>query len=211
MTQLYEYKLDMHTHTNSYREEGTGNYDNSWSDDTSIDIFGVLSLNNKRNDLSQTVVSTQKFERGDKAYMVFIAWGTGDSFGHSSNSDYIAVHLFKDKTLAELLIAQIKYDYITQANKYDYENSFIEYLTDDNSMHKLPTYAWKGYFESIDTLLLSEVIVGQKNACNNIPHSVPYHEEEKKEFQENFLILSDKIKMERFLAPESHRQNVLKI
>lgn len=195
MTQLYEYHIDMSCHTDTNYQEGDAEYDYSWSSDTSIIIHGVNLLDSKKT--NSTVISTQVFEEGDRAYMVFVAWGSGDSFGHSTNTDHTAVHLFKDKTLAELLIAQIKYDYITNGDNYHYQSSFIEYLADDNSMHKLPTYAWKGYFESIDTLLLSEVIIDKK-LCENTIHTIP-HESEKKEFQEEFLILSEKVKIERFL------------
>ncbi len=95
------------------------------------------------------------FKDGEKAYLVWLEYSSGDSFGHDEKSSVTAIGLFKDyKTATELK------DKILADNKEkDHEYKPIKIETSDGQ--KFSEYpSWKGYFESLDNVIITEVTIG---------------------------------------------------
>lgn len=195
MNKKYEYFVNLETYTESY-EDNEANDDDypNWSSTTSFDINGVDFSKLKID--TESVVSSYEFQSGETAYLVFIGWGHGDSFGHAENGGWQALHLFKDLDLAKMLKMQILYDY----SKGDIIDSTFDYMVDDNSFISLSTSAWKDYFGGIDTLYVCEVRVGEKY-CSIISQNTDIHTD-RASFHQEFLALSEKIKLERFMPTQ---------
>lgn len=150
---MKEYAVQIDTNTKSKR--GRGNYA-QWSATTTLDIKSVGIEGD------ETVVASEEFAPGETGYMVFIGWGSGDSFGRATNATLEAIHLFKSKTLAEILFWKIHVD---AGVEVDYmKESPVHYTLDNGATLELYTSPWKGYFEHIDTLYIVECRLGENYA-----------------------------------------------
>lgn len=203
MNKKYEYFVNLETYTDNYEDNEANDNDDdysSWSSTTSFDINGVDFSKGKIE--AELVLSSYEFQSGETAYLVFIGWGHGDSFGHAENGGWEAIHLFKDLDLAKMLKMQIQYDCL----KSDGMSSTFDYMIDDNSFVSLSTGAWKDYFGGIDTLYVCEVRVGEIY-CSIISNDTSVLTD-KTSFQNEFLALSEKIKLERFMPSQLDNSKV---
>ena len=84
---------------------------------------------------------------GDKAYVVWVQWSSGDSFGYESGADAEAVAIFKDLQVAVKLITKIQNDAKSNTLKFIGENQTID----------IKWCPWSGYFEHVDFVQYKEV------------------------------------------------------
>ena len=95
------------------------------------------------------VVSTHEFKAEDHAWLVWIEWSTGNSFGRSYRSCAEALGLFKDKVSAKLLaktVEEFKVD-----RELDYKDQYyVRCETPDGQVFDYPYACWLGYFETLE-------------------------------------------------------------
>lgn len=104
------------------------------------------------------VVSIHDLKPGDRAYLVWVEWSSGDSFGHGDRTSVEAIGLFVDEDSAKGLAACI-----------EDTNSYTNYQTSTKVGYKVTTsdgqefenlYApWCGYFESLDSVNVETVVI----------------------------------------------------
>ena len=95
-----------------------------------------------------------------EAFVVWVEWSTGDSFGHGERCRTEVLGLFKSYDDAEVLKDAIE----ASSNKYDrrgYENDGAAYWvkTPDGQIFTSGWAPWLGYFESLDSVCIDWVEV----------------------------------------------------
>lgn len=93
-------------------------------------------------------------EKGDSLYVIIALWSSGDSFGHGTNSDYEILLVNNSRERAEANLAKIN---ALDDGKFSYSDNNAICELDDGSTMKVYTGAWKGYFESLTSLGITEV------------------------------------------------------
>lgn len=126
----------------------------SWSESYSNDIERLIVKG------GSDVASIHDLQSGDRAFVVWVEWSTGDSFGHGDRSCTEVLGLFKSYEDAEVLKDTIE----ASSNKYDrrgYENDGVAYWvkTPDGQIFTSGWAPWLGYFESLDSVHIDRVEV----------------------------------------------------
>lgn len=102
------------------------------------------------------VVSVHDLKSGDRAYLVWAEWSTGDSFGHGDRSSVEAIGLFVDRKCAQ----ELK-DGLEATDKYgNYQSSknvSYKIKTTDGQLFECGFAPWAGYFESLDAVHIDSV------------------------------------------------------
>lgn len=143
MTYGYKITIEQECLFSEHSEEQWGEWSSVYSN--TIDKFFT------KEDKHPDVVSEKEFKSGDKAYVVWAVWSTGDSFGHSEDSEVDAIAIFSDPSAA--------FDFKNQLEIFsdpdDYEP--ISFETKDGQIIKYYP-SWFGYFESLSYIEVSEVV-----------------------------------------------------
>lgn len=106
------------------------------------------------------VASIHDLQSGDRGFIVWAEWSSGDSFGHGDRNNTEVLGLFKTYEAAEVLKAAIE----ASADKYDrrgYEKDGAAYRvkTPDGQLFESGWAPWLGYFESLDSVHIDRVEV----------------------------------------------------
>lgn len=121
-------------------------YHNTLKDVTKID----------EKDAYPDVTSIHDFKVGDIAYLVWVEWSTGDSFGHASRSQTEAIALLKEGKdafkLAELIRNPPK-------KKKDVSQS-ITFKDSTGQVVDIRYFPWCGYFETLENVNVEAVQIG---------------------------------------------------
>lgn len=96
--------------------------------------------------LCPDVVSNLDIKNGDKIYIVYAVWSTGDSFGQSDNSESECFGLFKDVDSAKELAA-----------KLESSSEMKDFVTSDGQVFNHYSLPWDGYFESLSYVECKDV------------------------------------------------------
>lgn len=100
------------------------------------------------------------------AYLVYVVWSTGDSFGHDACKNLTAVHLFDSREKAEACAKAIE-DHAELKRRLEYQTRktresrgfsefSVKYIGNDGT--EMTEYAgWNGYFESVDRVDVEQV------------------------------------------------------
>lgn len=98
------------------------------------------------------VVCPYKLEQGDSAFVVWAEWSTGDSFGRGERNSVEAIAMFKDIKSALDLKNKILVHNQGKEDKYHFKCL-------DGQEIKLGYAAWKGYFETLEDVNVTPVVV----------------------------------------------------
>lgn len=102
------------------------------------------------------VVSTHDLNKGDKAFVVWVEYSHGDSFGHSDRGNVEVVGVFTDKAIAEeLKAALIDYEKHKPGKQWDDRYRF-HFKTSDGQEFNYGFVPWSGYFEHLDDVHIQE-------------------------------------------------------
>lgn len=105
------------------------------------------------------VTSTLDIERGEKAFVVWVEYSTGDSFGHSSRSGTEAIAIFKDYVVAKELADAIE-GHKPDRDISDWDNKYkLKLKTSDGQEFDIYTGSWHDYFGGLDEVHVDEVLV----------------------------------------------------
>lgn len=115
----------------------------------------------KITDEQQTpdVVSTLDLEPGSDAWIVWVVWSTGDSFGFAEHSHYEVLGIFADSYSPSVFAKYIE-EY-EKPSDFSFNGPWrTEYHSDDGQVIEMQTYpAWDGYFERLNMVNISKVKV----------------------------------------------------
>jgi hypothetical protein len=105
------------------------------------------------------ITSIHNFLKSAKAYLVWIEYSTGDSFGSHTRSEVLPIALLKykkdAKTLAGLTSFWNPQDEYDSTKHQEYKGSFFK--SSDGQEVNLTHAPWTGYFEMLEAIQISEV------------------------------------------------------
>jgi len=127
----------------------------SWGESSDWNLGGTATPEKKYPD----VVCPHDFAPGDTAYLVWVVYSTGDSFGHHSGGGHELVGLFRDRDTAEKLAADIEANAWAYNRRGGSRDAGYHFVTPDGQEFKSGYAPWKGYFESLDNARVDSVVI----------------------------------------------------
>lgn len=89
-----------------------------------------------------------------KAYVVWVEWSSGDSFGWGKRNNREALGLFEDFECAKEL-----QHYIEEFTDSEEQDLKFEFMTSDCQLFQMNYVPWIGYFDQLDHVYIDEVLV----------------------------------------------------
>ena len=135
--------------TDSYRSpEQYGEWRESWDNH----LKGIARAGVEHPD----VVSIHDIARGEDAWVVWVEYSSGDSFGCADRgyTDVIGIFRKADYAAAEELQRGLEV-----TSKYDYNRHDYKIETSDGQVFESGFASWTGYFDSLDTVHIERVTV----------------------------------------------------
>lgn len=140
----YRFSIDQ-TCTNSYH---SGEQWGEWSESYVNRSDAYIRKENKYPD----VVCPYKLDSGDSAFVVWVEYSTGDSFGHGERNATETIAMFKDIKAA--LDLKNKLEKHAKDEGYEYDLQCL-----DGQNIKSGFASWKGYFDHLDEVHVTPVVL----------------------------------------------------
>jgi len=113
----------------------------------------------RKTDKYPDVASIHDIEKGLNAFVVWIVWSSGDSFGHAYGAHSEVIGLFKDMESALSLKESIeKWRPNEKTKKWEEQYSYF-FNTPDGQIFESGFAPWAGYFESLDSVNVDTVVI----------------------------------------------------
>lgn len=139
------YKVNIYQSCESdYPEEEYGDWSESCSNS-----FDLISRTRDKD--YPDIVSSLDIKIGDPCYVVWVEWSSGDSFGSGYRNHNDSVAVFKTYEDAD--------DLKTRIEKGGDTNYAVKYTAKDGQEIDIYTGAWTGYFETLESVNISEAIM----------------------------------------------------
>lgn len=126
-----------------------------WSESYSNSLKSVT-----KSSKSSNVLSKFDFKKGDSAFLVWVEYSTGNSFGRSDRGCTEVIGIFKDVKHAKELAEKIQnhndgkdVDTI-KGDKYAYK-----FKTEDGQLFECGFASWVGYFENLEEIHIDHVTI----------------------------------------------------
>lgn len=100
------------------------------------------------------VASIHDIPSGSNALIVWVQWGSGDSFGHETGAHAEVIGLFKDFDSAVALRTQIE----NWSSVRDQSGGY-KFKTPDGQVFESGWAPWAGYFECLENVFIDTVAV----------------------------------------------------
>lgn len=148
--ELFGYRVSISSVcTEDYREECEDGYGN-WSSSHSNYFESIEKSDSKLPD----VLSESDFKTGDKCFVVWVEWSSGNSFGRGFNSDCECLWVFKtEKSAVEFC------DYVKEITEDDDSLSKYQFESEDGEMAVINGLPWCGYFEKLEELHIEDTVI----------------------------------------------------
>lgn len=137
----------------TYREESQEQYD-SWGESYSNSFESITNKTNHPN-----LVSSLKFKKGEKAFLVWIEYSTGDSFGRSDRGHVLPMGLFKDLASAEAFKAEAKFWTPEHDPTNIVSSRQCRFHSPDGQVITYHYPEWDDYFGGLDSVNIEEVLI----------------------------------------------------
>lgn len=127
----------------------------AWGEDFSVDVGEFAVIEPKERFLPEHQLEAYEGEvaDGDQLWVIVAIWSSGDSFGYSSSGSDDVISINKDVEVAKRNLAALE----RNPDKNDYDSWSVTIELDDGTTHKYHR-PWLGYFESLDSLQIYEMI-----------------------------------------------------
>lgn len=150
----YGYKVKIDQYCDHYESENEPY--GSWSASYTNSVDDMIIKTDEYPD----VASIHDVKPGERAFIVWAEWSSGDSFGHGDRNYTEVLGLFVRYEDAEVLQKALE----EHARKYDrrgYEKDATSYYvkTPDGQIFQSCWAPWLGYFESLDSIHIDRVEV----------------------------------------------------
>ena len=137
----YKVVLDKTTHYEYYSDEPYG----EWGSDSDWQFSRV-----SKTDEYPDVASVLDISVGEECYVVWVQWGSGDSFGHGSGAYAEALGVFKDKESAGQLAEAAENLCNYGLGKYTEKGMGYKITTKDGQTFQDGFCSWRGYFDCLE-------------------------------------------------------------
>ena len=122
-----------------------------WWEDKDVSVRGLLLC---KKDSYWDVIADWDVKLGEDVWLVYVQYGSGDSFGHSrGNVEYVGV--WKTAEKAYKVAEQIRKN---DNNKED----GLKYETESGKVIDESFTSWNGYFEHIEDIIVTCLKVGKE-------------------------------------------------
>lgn len=141
---IHSYKVEINSYCeHSEREpEEFGSWEESFSNS-----LGKVKRTSKKE--YGDVLSKFDLKKGDDAFVVWIEYSTGDSFGHAERGSTMAIGIFTDVKAARVLAAKIN-EYDRDVNTAAGDKFKYGFKTPDGQFFECGYAPWLGYFEHLN-------------------------------------------------------------
>lgn len=119
-----------------------------WSAESEHELVGI-----SRCEEYPDIVSSLDIKDGEKCFVVWVQWSSGDSFGHHSGAYSEAFAVFKDKACAEAFAKALRAADVEK-------QSIITFESEDGQTITINYFPFYGYFESVDFIEVAEMRMG---------------------------------------------------
>lgn len=106
------------------------------------------------------IASIHEFKPADVAFLVWVEYSTGDSFGRADRGSVESIGLFKDEATANELVAALNKP---PKSKNDEDKYKFKHTTSDGQTFEYTWVPWGGYFESLEEVYCQPVVI--RKAC----------------------------------------------
>lgn len=145
----YKVEIDSYCDHYDYPEEEYGSWSASYTN-----YFKKVTKTKHYPD----VVSDIDFQVGQKCFLVWIEWSSGNSFGYSDRCSTEAIGIFKDEQSARELVKAIEDSSVQYDAETDSRYRFY-CKTSDGQEFEYGFAPWFGYFERLDEVHLERIII----------------------------------------------------
>lgn len=149
---MFGYKLDIE-HICTENKESDEPY-GDWYRDYSNDFKEI-----RKESTYPEISSSLDILPGTIVYVVWAEWSTGDSFGHSENSESEGMGVFLDTKSA------IEFKEFLESNSssnYNFKEDTKNFVSSDGQEFKFRNFPWSGYFESLSAIHLETTIMEEE-------------------------------------------------
>lgn len=158
MPVMFGYHVIDHSVSTTTRESSdNGEWDRGDTETT----HSIKGLTRARDDEYSNLAYNLELDSGDSAWLVFVIYSTGDSFGNDDGQCLMPIALFDSCEKAERCVVKIEKnekDYQTEKLKRSMDAWTVEYR-DNCGIKRSFSAAWRGYFESLDSIEVEQVKV----------------------------------------------------
>lgn len=146
------------------------NSDDEWDRDDTESEHTLHGISIASKSSYNTVTYPGEIKPGDKIYLLYAVYSTGDSFGHDDCHciEFISVH-------KDIDIARWNYNKLQVADKDDYSSQVL--LSQDNGQTWKMTPPWCGYFESLDYVRVAGFTVLPEGTDSNFGSSEHWYDD----------------------------------
>lgn len=137
----YKLELDCHCDDSSRSEEAYGPWSESWTNS-----FQRVKTCEKKD--YPDIITTLEIKPGEKCFIVWAEYSTGDSFGHANGGQVSSLAVFKDRDAA----VQFQKFFSELGDSYQLN---YKMKTSDDQEHDVYC-GWLGYFDSLDDIHIEE-------------------------------------------------------
>lgn len=127
----------------------------SWSESHS-NRLGKVTVDAKYPSL----MSRHIFKPGDTAFLVWLEYSSGDSFGSNKRGSTLSIGLFKDVAPAQELVKHIKSVKDNDLSTASGDKFGMLCKTKDKQLFKMEWCPWHGYFETLEEVHIDVVTLG---------------------------------------------------
>lgn len=148
---MFGYQFDIKSECVAYDppQERYGDWSKE-SVQTPDDFAYKINVGNKH--VYPDIVSSIDIPVGETAYIVYVVWSDGDSFGYHRNGNAEAVAIFNNINDAN--------DMLLYLNSINWKNEErVNFKTSDGSQHITQHSSWYGYFEKFSYADIKQVII----------------------------------------------------
>ena len=143
---MFGYKVKISSRRDFYEHDGK--LYGAWSASSSHTLIKTVEMTEDYPD----VVAPFDLKTGDDAYVVWVIWSSGDSFGHESGAFAEAIGIFKD--------AKAAFELSNHIERTDWRKiNTLKLTTSDGQQFNTGWVPWSGYFESLDSVQVDAVLV----------------------------------------------------
>ena len=151
----YKVSLSRYCNDSTYENESGEPYCHSWSESWSNSFESIV-----KTDKYPDLASAHDFKVGERVYVVWAEWSSGDSFGHGDRSSCEAFGLFKFE--ADAYAFQHALEHAREGDQgqdWNDRHKFV-WTSSEGWEYGCGFLPWFGYFESLDNVHVEAVTIG---------------------------------------------------
>lgn len=134
----------------------------SWEEVYEVELESdvVRKIDSIPDEESFEVVSELDLPAGSDAWIVWVVWSTGDSFGWAKNSHVEVLAIFDHEWYADAFADYVRGEDYESVNPFTHESDNpFDFQSYDGQEFEIKYIPWDGYFESLEAVNVHKVRV----------------------------------------------------